>query len=119
MLKIQDVIKSKENEPMKKIYDIRIKFLTTLFCSMMVLLLCSMPVSAWTQDGINYITGPVSDQVGMYSYRVNDLVEYTKSDPQGQVVKRISIQRDEHGNVVGKTHYNQNNDLCIEDFIPI
>ena len=81
MLKIQDVIKSKENEPMKKIYDIRIKFLTTLFCSMMVLLLCSMPVSAWTQDGINYLTGPVSDQVGMYSYRVNDLVEYTKSEP--------------------------------------
>ncbi|MFK5952499.1 MAG: hypothetical protein QM498_05525, partial [Desulfobacterium sp.] len=85
---------------MKRIYGIRSKSLITLCCFIMMLGLWSMPVSAGAQDGINYLTGPVSDQVGMYSYRVNDLVEYTKSDPQGQVVKRISIHRDEHGNVV-------------------
>ena len=51
---------------------------------------------------------PVSDQVGMYSYREKSLVGYTNLKADGKVRNKIEIQRDENGNITGKKHDDEN-----------
>lgn len=50
---------------------------------------------------------PVSDQVGMYSYRVKELIGYTASDSHGQISKKIVIKRNQNDDIIEKMHFDK------------
>jgi hypothetical protein len=52
-------------------------------------------IPSYAQDNVK--KWPVSDQVGMYSYRVKDLIGYTCSSGHEQVSKKIIIKRNQRG----------------------
>ena len=99
---------------MKKTNHAQWKRIIRLFCSAIPMFLWSLPAAGQVNGPFFCPAGPVSKQVGMYSYRTRDLQEYTKTDSQGRRVKRISIQRDKHGIIVGKTHYDKNNEITLK-----
>ena len=52
---------------------------------------------------------PVSDQVGMYSYRAKELLGYTSLDGHGKILKRIVIKRDQNNDIIEKIHFDKFN----------
>jgi len=92
----------------------KIKSVLMVCCFVMLISLLATSTHALAQENEGYLKSPVSGQVGMYSYRVTDLLGYTKMDSQGQEMKKIVIQRDDQGSVVKKTHYDQNGVIKLE-----
>ncbi|SMC39035.1 hypothetical protein SAMN02746065_101311 [Desulfocicer vacuolatum DSM 3385] len=92
----------------------KIKLVLIFYCLAMFIPLCIVPshVQALEKNGL--LASPVSGQVGMYSYRVKDLLGYTKIDNRGREVKKIVIQRDAQGRIVKKTHFDHNGQVKLE-----
>ncbi len=76
-----------------------------------LVLLWILPSCAHFRGVREGLKGPVSDQVGMCSYRVKNLVGYIKMDAGGKEVNRIVIERDADGNIVRKVHYDKNGEI--------
>ena len=87
----------------------------------LLLFMGAMTFSAHAGTEPGAYEGPVSPQVGMYSYRTDTLTGMTSKDCEGNIKKKIVIERDPSERIIRKIHYHPDGRvklICAYEFSP-